>query len=152
MNIQVKDFIKKEKNDFCSMVTEFYNSDAVSHNIPKKNIMQTFDMHISKSPFVRCLVLEYDNKKAGFALLSFTHSTEAGGLVVLLEDLFVKLEFRGKGIVSKFFEFLFNAYDKKAARYRLEVTATNKKAIEIYSHYGFETLEYSNMVKDMMIS
>ena len=149
MNIKIQDFTAKQKDEYCNMVIEFYNSNAVSHTIPKKNILDTFNLHIKKSPFVRALLLECGGKAAGFALLSFTHSTEAGGLVVLLEDLFVKKDFRGKGIISKFFEFLFAEYDNKAARYRLEVTATNEKAIDIYKHYGFEILEYLGMIKDI---
>ena len=148
-NIIVRDFIPSDKEAYLNLATEFYNSDAVCHSVDSKNIELTFDACINKSPYARGFIIEYDGEQAGFAMLSFTHSLEAGGLVVLLEDLYVSQKFRGKGLMSKFFKALFLEYDKKAARYRLEVTKNNKSAIDIYKHYGFEELEYLAMVKDL---
>jgi len=150
-NVIVRDFISTDKQAYLTLATVFYNSDAVCHSVPAKNIELTFDACINKSPYARGFIIECDNEPAGFALLSFMHSLEAGGLVVLLEDLFVTEKFRGKGLMSKFFKVLFLEYDNKVARYRLEVTKNNKSAIDIYKHYGFEELEYLAMVKDLLV-
>ena len=55
---------------------------------------------------------EQDGVPAGYALLSFTHSNESGGLVVLIEEVYVDAAFRGKKIGTKFFAWLFEAYAK----------------------------------------
>ncbi|MCL2848121.1 MAG: GNAT family N-acetyltransferase [Firmicutes bacterium] len=148
-NIIVRDFLLSDKEAFLTLAIEFYNSDAVCHSIEIKNIELTFEACLNRSPYARGFIIEYDSEPAGFALLSFMHSLEAGGLVVLLEDLYVSQKFRGKGLMSKFFKVLFNEYDNKIARYRLEVTKNNKNAIDIYKHYGFSELEYLAMVKDL---
>jgi len=133
------------------MAHRFYMSDAVCGSIPKKNFKQTFMLCLQGSPYARGVMLEADGEVAGFALLSFTHSTEAGGLVVLLEELYVTECFRGKGLTTQFFNFIKAEYGKKAARFKLEVTQSNKHAIEVYKHYGFEVVEYLAMVRENTI-
>jgi len=147
--INIRKFKTSDKQEFCALATMFYNSDAVCHSIPTVNLEKTFDLCIAKSPFCTGFALEYNGSMAGFALLSFTHSTEAGGMVVLLEDLFVLPEFRGKGIVSEFFKMLESTYNDSVKRYRLEITKSNKSAKDIYAHYGYEVLDYTCMCKDL---
>jgi len=145
----ITDFKKNDLDDYIKMSNEFYSSSAVDHKIPADNFKITFNECIVKSPFCRGLMIRTDSGEAvGFALLSFTHSNEAGGFVVLLEELFVTDKFRGCGVAKQFFKFLYNEYDKLAARFKLEVTKTNKKAIELYKKLGYEILDYLIMVKD----
>ena len=108
----------------------------------------SFDTALSKSPYARALIIEDDDIPVGFALLSFSHATEAGGLVVLLEDLYISETCRGKGLGSKFMQFMEQEYPE-ARRFRLEVTKANLKAIGLYSSLGYKTLDYVQMVKDM---
>ena len=148
-NIEVRDFELRDKVAYLKLATEFYNSDAVCHSVPQKHIEDTFTECINDSPYARGFIITVNGAAAGFALLSFMHSLEAGGLAVLLEDLYVSAAFRGKGLMSAFFKKLFAEYNGKAARYKLEVTKNNRAAIDIYKHYGFEELEYMAMVKEM---
>jgi len=147
--IVVRDFTVCDSDVFLALANEFYSSPAVCHSVPQRHIELTFNECLSDSPFARGFILECDGSPAGFALLSFMHSLESGGRVVLLEDLYVQEAFRGKGIVSAFFKKLFAEYDSKVTRYKLEVTKDNTNAIDIYKHYGFEILEYIEMVKEM---
>jgi len=148
--LTIRDFKQSDKKDFCAMAETFYNSDVVCSKIPQENINKTFDLCIAKSPYARGLIFDYNGEAAGFALISFTHSTEAGGLVVLIEEVFVKENFRGKGILREFFAMLDKEYGDLAKRYKLEVTKSNLKAIDIYKHYGFKVVEYLAMVKDKL--
>ena len=94
------------------------------------------------------IILEFDDNVAGFAHLSFTWSTEAGGMVVLIEDLYIKPAFRGKGLGSFFFNAIFDEYEPLACRYRLEVSESNKRAKKLYESLGFEDLNYGQMVRE----
>jgi ribosomal protein S18 acetylase RimI-like enzyme len=80
--------------------------------------------------------------------LSFSFATEVGGLVVLLEDLYISEERRGKGLGHKFMQFIEQEYPL-AKRFRLEVTKENTQAIDLYGKLGFEVLEYVQMVKNI---
>lgn len=137
----------KDKNFFLSSAEQFYNSPAVLHSVSKDNFINTFNDLINNSPYEKGYIFQIDNKPVGYALLSFTWSNEAGGLVVLIEEVFVLENFRGKGIGTKFFEFIENEFPK-AKRFRLEVEADNSKAIMLYLSKGFKNLDYVQMIKE----
>lgn len=136
-----------DKEIFIKMVTEFYNSEAVLHSIPKENIINTFEEITSNSPFTVGYIVEINSEVAGYILLSFTYSNEAGGLTVLLEEIFVKEEFRGLGLGSKMINYTKEKYSN-AKRFRLEVENDNVKAINLYKSLGFNFLNYGQMYFD----
>ena len=134
----IRDIRPEERELFLTLCHEFYHSPAVSHPVPDQNFDQTFTLAIEGSPYVRVLLLLADETPAGFAILSLTHSNEAGGLCVLIEDLMVK---------SEFFHFLEESYPH-AARFRLEVMADNEGAIRLYERQGFVSITYRQMIKE----
>lgn len=149
MQFTIRDFKESDREDYYQMSHAFYHSDAVSHAIPKEFFAKTFDMCLKKSPFARGLIIKQEKMSAGFALLAFTYSNEVGGMVLLIEDLFILPEFRGQGLVRKFFTQLENEYHGRVVRYRLEVTESNRQAIEVYQHFGYKKIDYISMIKEI---
>lgn len=138
----IRDFIPTDKDHFIEMCKDFYSGGAVLHAVDPKCFETTFDAIIGKTPFARGLLLEQDGETAGYLLLSFTYSNEVGGLVVLLEELYVLPKFQGMGIGKQMFDFVFAEYDSTAKRYRLEVNTENTRAIKLYKNLAFEKLHY----------
>ncbi len=147
--IQITDITPQTMEVFVKMCADFYNSKAVLHKIPIKNMEDTAKEAINKSPFVRCLVIEYEGKTAGFGILSFTYSNEAGGMVVFLEELYIKEEYRSLGIGKQYFEWIFKNYNAKAKRYRLEFAKENMRVHKLYKSIGFKDFDYLQMVMDI---
>ena len=136
-------------NEYLTMATEFYSSDAVLHPIPKNNIEKTFKELTTSNIYTEGYLFEYKKEAAGYALLAKTYSQEAGGLVIWIEELYVRPEYQNKGLGSTFFDFLHNKVKDSAARLRLEVEDDNKKAISLYKRLGYHPLKYSQMVKEL---
>lgn len=130
------------------MSRDFYQSDAVLHNIPLKHITDTFDLIINGTPFADAFIIENDGAAAGYVLLAYTYSNEAGGTVVWIEELYIKPEMRGQGLGTNSLKTLINRYKNSAARIRLEVEDYNTGAKKLYSRMGFENLEYQQMCID----
>ena len=65
----------------------------------------------------------------------------------LLEELYVRNEYRSKGIGSKVIEFLKEKF-KDYKRIRLEVEINNKRGIKLYNNMGFNELKYIQMICD----
>jgi len=88
-------------------------------------------------PFFQCLIAEWDGAAAGFAFYFFNYSTWRGRPGIHLEDLFVRPEFRGKGIgralLIKVAEV---AVDNKCARFQWDVLDWNQPAIDFYHSLG----------------
>lgn len=143
----IRDFKKNDRDAIIQMAEDFYDSPGVLHRIPVENFADAFDeMCDGGSPRLRGLLIENQGVPAGYCQLSFSYSTEAGGLVVLIEEVYVLEAHRGAGIGSKLFEFIRNEYRGKAARLRLEVAPANTRAIELYERLGFERLHYAQLI------
>ncbi len=143
-------FIKAHDSDECiAMLEEFYRTDAVSHTIPNDYIKNTINAALNNSPYVKIIICEVDGDYAGFCTLSLSFSTEAGGIVVFIEELYVRDNFKGQGHGSDILDFIRQEFDSKVKRYRLEVTPQNEGAIRLYQKLGFEELSYKQMVLDL---
>jgi GNAT superfamily N-acetyltransferase len=88
-------------------------------------------------PRFRCLIAEWNGTPAGFALYFYSYSTFQGRAGIWLEDLFVKPEFRGKGIgKSLLLEVARIAVRENCGRYSWQVLDWNKPSIEFYQSLG----------------
>ena len=88
---------------------------------------------------------EYKDYILGYGMIAKSFSTEFGKPCIWFEDLYLKQEFRGKGIIPKFMQFIENTH--RDAVFRLEVEQENAHACYIYKKLGFEKLPYSEMIK-----
>lgn len=146
--LKITDLTKTWRETFIEMCKKFYTSNAVLHPIPDSFIETTADEILAGSVFARGLIFEEGGEAVGYALLSFTYSNEVGGMVVFVEEIFIKEEHRGKGLAKEFFHWLFESYEGKAKRYRLEVSRDNERVCKLYRAMGFSELEYLQMISD----
>lgn len=137
-----------DKENYLILAKEFYASDAVLHDIPSIYIEATFDEMMRSDVYAQGYAFEVDGEMAGYALLAKTFSQEAGGLVLWLEELYVREPYRGCGLGSEFFAFLDQKRQEGITRIRLEVEEENEKAVELYQKMGFNWLDYRQLVKE----
>lgn len=131
-----------------AMDEEFYSGPAVDHKIPVSELENTFDLAMSPDYPLDGFILTDENGTVGFGYASWYHSTDVAGLCVMLEELFLKQEARGKGYGTQYIQYAFDYY-KNARRFRLEVTKENEKAAKLYRALGFEYISYDQMAKDV---
>ena len=88
-------------------------------------------------PKFRCLIAEWNGEPAGFALYFYSYSTFQGRAGIWLEDLFVKPEFRGRGIGKALLLQLAQiAVREKCGRYSWQVLDWNKPSLDFYHSLG----------------
>lgn len=136
----------QDKEIYLELAREFYNSEAVLHPVPEEHLLRTYNEFVRSEVYTECFILEKDGETAGYALIAKTFSQEAGGLTVWIEELYIRPEFRSKGLGRSFFAFLLE--NRPAARYRLEVEPENERAVALYGSLGFTALPYGQMVAD----
>lgn len=147
MNYTIRKIIQSDKDVFIEMGREFYNSDAVLYNIDDSFHYNTFDELMRSDVYLECYIFETESGEiAGYALLDKMFSHEVGGMLVWVEELYVRSEFQGNGIGTAFFKYLYE--NVPAARYRLETEPENNRARALYERKGFKNLEYLQMYRD----
>ena len=90
-------------------------------------------------PKFRAMIAEWSGEPAGYAFIYTTYSTFKGSAGIFLEDLFVRTQFRGKGIGKALLaEVARIAGNEKCYGVRWEVLDWNQPAIDFYSSLGAE--------------
>lgn len=130
------------------MVNDFYHSDAVDHAVDPAVLERSFlDAASPGEPLLRGLLIQWEGAPAGYLYITQCYSAEVGGRCVLLDEVYLKPEFRGRGLGSEILAWLEREYPA-ARRFRLEVTRANQGAARLYQKSGYEFLRYDQMVLD----
>lgn len=146
--IEIRRIEKKDSESFIRMANEFYSGPGVLHAVDPLVIQRTLDEMLSDSPFLEGFIFEKEGKIVGYAELSYSFAPEVGGRSIFIEEIFVDAEYRGQGIGHKFLDYCVSLVQGETRRIRLEATSSNEKAIALYRSYGFEVLDYMQMVID----
>ena len=95
----------------------------------------------AEHPVFECLIAERDGEPCGFALFFHNYSTFLGRRGLYLEDLFVPVAHRGRGVGKALLTRLAQlAVDRGCARMEWSVLDWNEPAIGFYRALGAEPL------------
>ncbi len=133
--------------EFLKMSKEFYSSPAVLNDIDEGYHKNAFDEAMRSDDYLVLYIFDADGEAAGFSMLNKMFSHETGGLIVWIEELYVREKFRGHGLGSRLLEFVEQTHP--AMRYRLETEPENERANKLYKRHGYQSLGYTQLFKDM---
>lgn len=143
-----RDLLWEDRELILPMVEDFYRSDAVDHPVEREILERSFrDAASPDEPLLRGLLIQADGEAAGYMYLTQCYSAEVGGRCVFLEEIYLKPEFRGRGLGREAMAWLERAYPA-ARRFRLEVTQSNQSAVRLYQRAGYDFLRYDQMALD----
>lgn len=145
MDFKIRKIKESDRAEILSMMEKFYSSDVVFTNGGKEIFEEDFSHCIDENPYLEGFVFECDEKILGYSMVSKSFSTEFGKVCIWFEDLYLKPEFRGFGIIPKFMKFIEAKYPK--AVLRLEAEKENAHAVRVYEKSGFKTLPYVEFYK-----
>ena len=137
---------QEDKNEIFLMMKEFYSSDAVLTNGSVEIFEADIENCLNNSPYLEGYVFEHQNKIIGYAMLAKSFSTEFGKPCIWLEDLYLQTEYRKKGIIPSFIEYIKTKYLNHVLR--LEVEKENNHACYVYKKLGFKEIPYCEMKLD----
>ena len=149
MSVLFRKMEQRDTQEVFDMMRVFYDSPAVLTKPSDAVLRKDIEDCIGEMPFVWGYVFEENGKTAGYAMTAMCYSTEYGGLCVWLEDLYIKEEYRGQGIATRFFEFMEKEYSE-AVRFKLEVETENETAIAAYKKNGYNISPYFEMTKEII--
>lgn len=132
--------------EFRSMSHQMYDSPAVAHAVSDDVFRATFDACLAGGRNIDGFLICNEDKTVGYLLLAHSFSSELGAPILMVEELFLKEEFRGKAIGRRMLELLRQQYTGKIGALKLECTPENAAAMHLYRSLGFEPLPYTAMV------
>lgn len=146
--IVIRKLREEDREAYLQMAQEFYSSDAVDHNLPGSYFENTFRELMRSEEYAQAFFLEVQGDVAGYGLLAKTFSQEAGGMVVWAEELYIKPDYRSRGLCHAYYAYIKEHLPENVKRLRLEAEGTNQRAISLYRRLGFQDLPYCQMILD----
>ena len=145
MPTNIRKMTRDDKDTVISMMRVFYASPAVLSNGSEEIFEADVENCVNDSPYLEGFIFEENDVILGYGMIAKSFSTEFGKPCIWVEDLYMKPEYRGTGIGSKFFDYLEQNYTD--CIFRLEVEEENERAIHVYEKNGFAVLPYMEMKK-----
>ncbi len=138
MNIEYRKFKNSDSDSAAELIQALYREDPSDRPIILPQIKKTFE-RLCRHPELGCImIIECGGEIAGYSILINFWSNEFGGNVCFIDELYVKKEFRGKGIAGGFIKYLAEVKFADSVALRLEVTPANKSARKLYEKLGFK--------------
>ena len=143
--------IRKATAHDASLILDFIRRLAEYEREPNAVVATEADLirdGFGSEPKYRCLIAEWNGVPAGFALFHYNYSTWRGHAGIYLEDLFVLVEMRGKGIGKALLQRLAQiALEENCYGLRWMVLEWNEPALKLYESLGAELLgEWETML------
>lgn len=149
MDTIIRTMTEADRACVLEMMRGFYASPAVLTDGSEEIFQSDVDHCVGECPYLEGYIFQNDQTVQGYAMAAKSFSTEFGKPCIWIEDLFIKPEYRGLGIGSRFFSFIEEKYPE--ALLRLEVEAENDRAIHVYQKCGYEVLPYIEMKKNSRV-
>ena len=133
-----------DKARYFEMSREFYSLGVTNSQISDSG-RESFWKEIMRGEIVKGYILRCNAEAAGYAVCALSASQEACGRVLWLDELFVKPQFRGKGVAKEFFRFIENSDE-----YRSEERRVGKecyRAMKLYKSLGYKDAQYISLYK-----
>lgn len=146
--MNIRGFKERDRKLYLEMASDFYGGDGTLFPVDEQNFNDTLDYLLTNPSDLKGFIIEENDEVIGYALAAFFWSCEAGGRCMLLDELYLTEKTRGRGVGSQFLEWLQKEYDGKVKRMRLEVCPKNPRVQSLYKRFGFEMLDYKQMVRD----
>jgi len=115
--------------DVLRMMRELYETDGHELQVDPELFPHTITYVLANPSRARIVLLAEQNTVHGYALLVSYWSNEWGGIVLLLDELLVEREFRGRGIAKAFLRFLERERPFDAVAVALEVSSRDRKSV-----------------------
>lgn len=143
--IEIREMTEADTEAVLEMMRVFYASPAVLSNGSEEIFKNDIENCVGNCPYLEGYVFGQDNGIAGYAMVAKSFSTEFGRPCIWIEDLYIRQQYRGSGIGTRFFAYIEQKYPDSVMR--LEVEEENQRAIHVYEKCGYEILPYMEMKK-----
>lgn len=143
--------IKRAKRDDCKHLMDMVRELAVFETMEDQVETSEEDLQTdgfdTDPPYFHCLIAELDDKVIGYALYFYTYSTNEGGQLLYLEDLYVREIQRGKGYGRRLFKAVVEeAKTQSSMCMQWCVLNWNQKALDFYQSLGAFDLTLTNNI------
>jgi ribosomal protein S18 acetylase RimI-like enzyme len=136
MAVSTKTATSEDVDDLLDLMSDFYAESA--YDLNRELSRRALDDLIEHPSWGRVWLVRHDGRTAGYIVLTVCFSMEYGGLSGNVDDLFVRPEFRRRGLGRLAMEALLSECRQRDVRaVHVEVDQNNRRAKNLYGKVGF---------------
>ncbi|MDP4117224.1 MAG: GNAT family N-acetyltransferase [Bacteroidota bacterium] len=140
MSLYIREAEKKDIPVILALIKELAHFEKLSNEVFATEELLAHNLF--EHQYAKILIAEYNNVPVGQALYFFNFSTFLSKPGIYLEDIYIKPDYRGKGIGKALLKKIIEiAKEKKCGRVEWSVLKWNKSAIDFYLSLGAKPLE-----------
>lgn len=148
-DITYREMRKGDTKIVAEYIKGLFQEDPTPQGMTREKIQRTIKTLLKHKDKGTIFVMKIGKEVIGYAILINFWSNEYGGNMVYIDELFVRKEWRGKGVATKFIQYLAKKKINNAVSLFLEVTPQNKTAEELYKRLGFEIHKNKRLTKEL---
>jgi len=137
---------RADYSELRAMIHELYREDPSTKPISDKKISKTLTELRNRPERGQIIVLEDGKTLVGYSILIPYWSNEYGGNILHVDELYVKPDYRGRGVATSFLKQLART-EHDAVALQLEVTPSNTRAMNYYHKLGFRKTKNSHLIR-----
>ena len=138
INFKTADQFDIEK--IVEMMIIFYQHEHLEFNIDKN--LKIVDELLNNSNLGKIFLIRSGNETVGYIIITYGFSIEYGGGLALIDELYIKKEFRNKGIGTETLKFVEeNCKVSGMETIHLQVKNFNSSAKKLYATLGYEEID-----------
>ena len=140
-----RDFEENDYDSLREMMFCLYDEDPEGEPITDEKIRMTIDESKAHPEKVRLVMICEADKSVGYCILVFFWSNEYGGDAIVIDELYIKKEYRNRRIGSDFIKRQL-ADNERAVSLKIESTPSNSAAARLYERLGFELSPNNHLI------
>ncbi|OUW15927.1 MAG: hypothetical protein CBD18_07955 [Opitutales bacterium TMED158] len=131
----------RDVNRILEMIRGIAEYEKLAHQL-ETDESRLHESLFGENPVPRALVAEHEGFLVGYAIFFYNYSTFVGRPGIYLEDLYVDVNYRGKGYGNALFKAVTRiAYDENCGRMEWVALDWNDSALEFYRERGAQQLD-----------
>ncbi len=146
MNILIRQALLSDIPAILTQMEEFYSGERIAYD-PRHAEDGLTELIRNRELGLAHIVLA-DGRPAGYCIMTFGFSLEFRGRFALLDELYIREDFRGEGLGGRCLTIVENLCRSEGiGALRLEVESANGRAREFYRRAGFQEHDRRLMTK-----
>ena len=135
--------------EFLEMSRDMYDSPAVAHPVSRDIFIATFRACLAGNQNIEGRMICENGENIGYLLLAHSFSTEIGAPIIMIEELYLLPEARGRHIGRAILEALGRYYSHQTGVLKLECPPENAIALQLFRSLGFQPQPHTVMVWEL---
>lgn len=137
MNPKFSPATKKDAPTIISLMKDFYKLEKCPFS--KIKAEKCFNEFVKNPALGKLVLIKLEDKIIGYTILTYGYSFEGHGKNILVDELFLKKEYRRQGIGSKALKYIIKIAKKENLEtILLEVATYNEAGKKLYRKYNFK--------------